>query len=272
MTKTKTKQTESTALMVLTPEEQAYLDSLKTTTSSEQTGPARLTINLAGKDSDGNRRIIGSWHIKGTDKYFDGPITFRPVRVYKTLVKYNVDSNNNYTLAGETIYFTDWSTEIVDSLGGIALGRKMGKRYSAEEKEATRNLAELYTDIFGFVSWEGQEETPVVYRTRGTKAVKMENAFSSVPKDKQFSLYNYSIETFQPEGKQYFDIEVIPDMSKTLPIMPILGYDKEIQEYVTEHNLRVISAHKQKTKDITTIKVVNNNTTDIEELDDELPF
>jgi hypothetical protein len=61
-------------------------------------------------------------------------------------------------------------------------------------------------------------------------------------------------------------------MSKTLPILPILGYDKEIQEYVSEHNLKVISEHKQRNRDTTAMKVVDTNTTPVDDLDDELPF
>ncbi len=271
---------ESTALVVLTPEEQAYLDSLKSEQAQAQgdyNGPNKLVINVSSKDKDGNKRPIGGWHITGTDKYFDGTVSFRPIRHMYKLIRYNVDDANNYTVAGQSIYFKDWGEDKLDSLGGTALGRKFGRNYTQEEKDATKKLAECYLDIFGFVSFGNEDEPengyPVLYRVRGSKLMKMLNAFRAVPKDKQFSEYNYKIETFQPDGKQYWDITVTPDLSKRLPILPILSYDAEIRDLIAEDRLAVITSYKKHQDKKTEENLTQTNTKVVNSLDDnELPF
>jgi len=266
---------ESTALVLYTPEEQAYLDSLKSEAAqTDYNGPAKLMINTAAKDSDGVRRPIGGWHIQGTDKYFDGVIRLRPIRTMYKLIRYNVDAANNYKIAGQSVYFKDFTDGIIDSLGGTNLGRKFGRAYSAEEKEATRKLAECYLDIFGFVKLGDDENHPVVYRVRGSKIMTIMNAFRAVPKDKKFSEFEYEIETFQPEGKQYWDIKINPDMSERLPIAPILAYDAEINDYITESNLAVISSHRknQASEAGDKLTTINAKVVSATLSDDDLPF
>lgn len=276
MAKTKKETSESTELMVLSAEEQAYIDSLKAETqSTEYTGPNKLGINTKSRDENGVKRTIGAWHISGTDVYVDGIAYFRPVRSAKKLIRYSVDSAGNYSLAGQTVYFNDFMNDIPDSLGGNALGRKFGKNFTDEEKAATRKLAECYMDIFGFVRFEGSEESyPVLYRVRGTKMKQMDEAFRAVPKGKYSSMYEYALETYQPEGKTYWSIKVTPDMSQTLPLKPILAYDAEVQEYINTTNLDVISSYKKNASKNTEDKFIAANATTIEASsdDDELPF
>lgn len=248
MAKTKTKEaSESTAIAVISPEEQAYLDSLGGDKKSEGAkGFNRLVINTKAKDSDGVKRTIGAWHIEGTDVYFDGIAKFRPVRYAWKLIRYK-EENNTWSVVGQSIYFNNFSEEIIDSLGGIALGRKFGSAHTAEAKEATKKLAETYLDIFGFVSFgeEEEEQHPVMFRVRGGKLKKMLDAFNAIPKDKRYSQYRYNLEVFQPEGKTYWDMTVEPDMSQILPIAPILTFDAEVVKLIQDSNNYVLSAYKK---------------------------
>ena len=263
-------------LAVITPEEQAYLDSLEApgSSSGEYSGPARLEINVKSKDADGNKRTIGAWHIRGTDKYYDGEVIFRPVRHMYKLIRYNVD-NDVYTVAGQSIYFKEFSEEILDSMGTIALGRKFGKAYSDEEREATRKLAECYLEIFGFVTFGDAEPEPVVYRVRGKKLMKFLDAFRAVPKGKRFSQYAYKLTTDQPEGKTFWDINITPDLSKVLPLLPILKYDEEIMSHIQKDNLEVIASYKRNKNAATGAKLVEDNINEpltINNDDSDLPF
>lgn len=273
-----TKESESTALVVLTPEEQAYLDSVKPQGQGGPTGPARLQINVNSKDENGVKRIIGSWNIRGTDKYFDGEIKFRPIRYANKLIRY-VEENGAWKIAGESIYFRDFSEQIHDTLGGQALGRLFGRAYTDEQKLAAKKNADVYLDIFGLVQLGDNEEwEPVLYRVRGSKMKKMLDAFKAIPKDKAFSEYAYTLETFQPTGKQYWDINVSPDLSQRLRISDIISLDKDIATFITESNRQIMTQHmRQSTNPVgdrfmkasDNAKIID---VEAEELDDELPF
>lgn len=269
MTKTKN---ESTALAVITPEEQEYLDSLRPAKVAGPTGPNRLEINTKARNEDGKKLPIGAWHITGTDIYFDGEINFRPVRAVSKLISYVEDANKSWQLRGESIYFTDYRDEILDSTGGIALGRKFGRQYTDEEKEAAKKNAGVYFDIFGLVDFGDGTQHPVLFRTRGGKMMKMSEAFNSVPKGKEYSQYNFKLEPIQEAA--YWTIKVVPDMSKVLPISPILAYNAEVNTYIKATNENIISQFKQnagrKSEDILVSSVTAINEADI--FDDTLPF
>ena len=285
MAKIKTVQTKqedestSTELVVYTPEEQAYLDSIKSQSQGQgQAGPqvSRLIINTKAKDEDGVKRPIGGWHITGTDKYFDGEIKFRPIRHMNKLIDYQEDESKKWFMAAESVYFKDFSEQIFDTKGGLALGRKFGKSHSDEEKAATKENADVYLDIFGLVQFGDEEWVPVLYRVRGSKLMKMINVFRAIPKDKIFSEYAYDIETFQPEGKTYWDINVKPDLKTKLRITDIIQHDKEIASFIAESNRATMAKHMSARGDTVAqnfSKAADKATviTDVE-LDDELPF
>jgi len=267
---------ESKALVVLTPEEQAYLDSIKQTSISNANQLNKLIINTTSKDENGIKRIIGAWHITGTDKYFDGVVKFRPIRYMNKLIAYEQDAAKKWNLAGESIYFKDFQEQIFDTKGGLALGRLFGRNYSDEEKASTKENADVYLDIFGLVQMGDDEWHSVLYRVRGSKLMKMINVFKAIPKDKAFSEFAYDIETFQPEGKVYWDINVSPDLSTKLRISDIIAFDKEIQAYISDSNRSIMTAHMR----YRNTSVANNFAeaaskaiiiNDVE-LDDELPF
>jgi hypothetical protein len=270
---------ESTALVVVTPEEQEYLDSLRPVKAAAPAGPARLEINTKSRNEEGKKLPIGAWHITGTDIYIDGEITFRPVRAVSKLISYVEDANNNWQLRGESIYFSDYRDEIVDSTGGIALGRKFGSKYTAEEKEASKKSAGVYFDIFGLVDIGNGEQHLVLFRTRGGKMMKMSQAFQALPKGKEYSQYNFKLESLQevdPKTKKvsdYWTINVVPDMSKVLPIAPILAADKEVSAYISSTNAHIIKQFKQnagrKSEDILVEAATISND---EAFDDTLPF
>lgn len=274
MTKTKVKQSESTEIAVISPEEQAYLDSLRPAKAAAQDGPARLVINTDSRDADGKKLPIGAWHITGTDIYFDGEITFRPVRAVSKLISYVEDDNKKWQMRGESIYFTDYRDEILDSNGGIALGRKFGSKMSDEEKEINKKLASVYYDIFGFVEIpELGVSQPVLFRTRGGKMYKMSKAFESVPKGKEYSQYNFKLETMQEGAAKYWTINVTPDLSKVLPISPILAYDKEIGEFIKATNDAVIRQFKQNAgRKVEDTLVEANTNSSVLDIDEDLPF
>jgi len=274
---TKSKTTQSTAVAVQTAEEQAYLASLDTNRpKAEYTGPAKLVINTLSKDADGNKRTIGSWHIANTDIYYDGVAKFRPIRHANKLIRYKENSAKEWELVGQSVYFDNFMGDIPDSTGGMALGRKFGRKYSDEEKAATRDNAETYLDIFGFVSFDGGEDHPVLYRVRGTKLMKFLDAFKAVPKGTRYSQYSYDLETFQPDGKQYWDVSIAPDMSQVLPIMPILEYDAAVLEYIKSSNEEVMTSYKRNSGNkfgdtmAENMKNVTPEYTDV--TDDEMPF
>lgn len=282
MTKAKkVKESESTALVVLTPEEQAYLDSVKAPQGQGGTaGPARLQINTSSKDENGVKRVIGSWNIRGTDKYFDGEIKFRPIRYANKLIRYTQEEGGSWKIAGESIYFRDFSEQIHDTLGGTALGRLFGRGYTDEQKLAAKKNADVYLDVFGLVKLgEDAEWEPVLYRVRGTKMKKMLDAFKAIPKDKAYSEYAYTLETFQPTGKQYWDITVSPDLSERLRVSDIIALDKQIGEFIAESNRQIMSQHMRHATNPVGERFMNasNNAkvidAEVEEvLDDEIPF
>jgi hypothetical protein len=279
MAKTKEKESESTEIAVISPEEQAYLDSLRSNKQSGPTGPNRLEINTKSRDEDGKKLPIGAWHITGTDVYFDGTISFRPVRAVNKLISYTEKEANNWQLRGESIYFSDYRDEILDSTGGIALGRKFGRQYSDEEKEASKKNASVYFDIFGLVDIGDGEQRPVLFRTRGGKMFRMSEAFKSIPKGKEYSQYAFNLEALQevdPTTKKvsdYWTIKVVPDMSKVLPISPILAYNAEVNDYIKATNESIIRQFKQnagrKAEDVLVESVTAETT---EPFDDTLPF
>lgn len=273
----------STALTVITPEEQAYLDSLNSGgAASEGTGPKRLSINIASKDSDGVKRTVGAWHIEGTDKYFDGTVKFRPVRYVNKLIRYTEGQNGDFTFAGHSVYFTDFREEIIDSTGGLALGRKFGKELRSlpeSEQEANKKLAGTYADVFGLVTFGDTDPVPCVLRVRGGKLKAILDAFNSVPKDKRYSQYNFDLETYQETDektkkvKAYWSIKVTPDMSQVLPITPILAFDGSVMDYIRDTNHQVLEQHKKNRAKLDNktagdgARVINAAL-----LDDELPF
>lgn len=275
MAKTK----ESTAIAVITQEEQDYLDSLRPAKTSGPTGPNRLEINTKSRDEEGKKLPIGAWHITGTDVYFDGVISFRPVRAASKLISYVEKETNNWQLRGESIYFSDYRDEILDSTGGVALGRKFGRQYSDEDKEASKKNASVYFDIFGLVDIGDGEQRPVMFRTRGGKMFRMSEAFKSVPKGKEYSQYAFNIEALQevdPATKKvsdYWTIKVVPDMSQVLPISPILAYNAEVNEYIKATNESIIRQFKQnagrKAEDVLVESVTAETA---EAFDDSLPF
>lgn len=275
--KLEVKQEETTALTVYTAEEQAYMDSVKSVVQG-QSGPQvnKLIINTKSKDADGNKRPIGGWHITGTDKYFDGTVRLRPIRYMNKLIDYQEDESKNWHMAAESIYFKDFSEQILDTKGGLALGRLFGKNHTDEEKAATKENADVYLDIFSLVQMGDEEWHPVLYRVRGTKLMKMINVFRAIPKDKIFSEYAYNIETFQPDGKTYWDINVTADLSTRLPITDIIQADKEIVAFIAESNRATVAKHMQARSG----NVANSfaaaadkaTVIDAVELDDELPF
>lgn len=273
MAKAKQIESTSTEIAVISPEEQAYLDSLRPAKASAPEGPARLVINTDARNEDGKKLPIGAWHITGTDIYFDGEINFRPVRAINKLISYVEDDNGKWQMRGESVYFTDYREEILDSLGGIALGRKFGSKLSDEEKEANKKLASVYYDIFGFVDIGDGESRPVLFRTRGGKMYKMGKAFESVPKGKEYSQYNFKLETLQEGAAKYWTINVTPDLSKVLPISPILAYDKEIGEYIKASNENVIRQFKQNAgRKVEDTLVEASTKHEIFTPDDDLPF
>lgn len=267
------KESESTEIAVISPEEQAYLDSLRPAKAAAPAGPARLVINTDSKNADGKKVPIGAWHITGTDIYFDGEINFRPVRAVNKLISYVENANKEWVLRGESVYFTDYRDEILDSTGTVALGRKFGSKLSDEEKEVNKKLAGVYYDIFGFVDIGDGKSYPVLFRTRGGKMYKMGKAFESVPKGKEYSQYNFKIETLQEGAAKYWTINVTPDLSKVLPISPILAYDKEVSEFIKASNENVIQQFKQnagrKVEDTLVETATKPTAFDI---DDDLPF
>ena len=279
MTKTKLKE-EATAVAVIGPEEQAYLDSLRPAKSSGPTGPARLEINTKSRDEEGNKLAIGAWHISGTDIYVDGVLNFRPIRALSKLISYTEDANKNWQLRGESIYFSDYRDEILDSTGGVALGRKFGSKFSDEEKEESKKNASVYYDIFGLVDIGDGEQRPVLFRTRGGKMFKMSQAFQSVPKGKEYSQYNFKLEALQevdPKTKKvsdYWTINVTPDLSKVLPISPILAYDAEIKDFIGATNDNIIRQFKQnagRKAENTLVETASASMPSID-IDDDLPF
>lgn len=280
MTKAKKiKESESTALVVLTPEEQAYLDSVKGPQGqSGPVGPARLQINTSSKDENGVKRVIGSWHIRGTDEYFDGEIKFRPIRYANKLIRY-VEENGAWKIAGESIYFRDFSEQIHDTLGGTALGRLFGRNYTDEQKAAAKKNADVYLDVFGLVQLgDDAEWKPVLYRVRGMKMKKMQDAFKAIPKDKAYSEYAYKLETFQPTGKTYWDMNVSPDLSERLRVSDIITLDKQIGEFITESNRQIMSQHMRNSTNAVGARFMAGDNAKVidaevvEELDDSLPF
>lgn len=262
-------------LAVITPEEQAYLDNLnKSHSAPAESGPAKLVINTQAKDAEGNRHAIGSWHISGTDKYYDGVAVFRPVVSTNKLLRYKVDGEN-YTVAGESTFFDNVREEIPDTLGTNALGRVFGKVYSEEERAANRKLAEYYMYVFGLVTFGDSDPEPVLLRVRGGKIMTLGNAFKSIPKGKQPCQYGFKLEAYQPEGKTYWDIKVTPDLSTTLPIAPVIAYDAAIRQYIQEENLNVIQLHQEAKHKVAGDALVAGNAKRplvLDDLDDSLPF
>lgn len=276
---------ESTALVLVTPEEQAYLDSLNTGGASDaQAGPTRLVINTKSKDADGVKRVIGSWHLEGTDKYYDGVAVFRPVRKVNKLISYSSDDGGkSWNFNGESVYFNDFRDEILDSKGGLAFGRKFGKalrELPEADQKANKELAGAYLDIFGLVTFGENAPVPCMFRTRGGKSMVINQAFESVPKDKKYSQYTFGLEAYQEtdektkKTKDYWSVKATPDMSQVLPITPILGFDKEIVEFIRETNHNVLEQHKaarNKLEDSSggvTAKVIHAEIFD----DSQLPF
>lgn len=246
MSKTKKQDVESasTAIAVITPEEQAYIDSIRGE-KREQAGPNKLVINESGTDNDGNKRPIGAWHIRGTDFYHDGEINFRPIRHANKLLRYTSE-NDIWKVVAQSIFFEDYKGEILDSTGGTNLGRTFGKKYSDEDRKEQQALGQAYMCVWGLVSIPGDDtEYPVEYRVRGSKILTIGNALRSVPKDKLFSQYNFKLTTFQPKGTKYWDIKIEPDMSKVLPITPIIAFDKAIVDYIKESNSQVMVDHRK---------------------------
>lgn len=273
----------STALTIITPEEQAYLDSLNSGgAANEGTGPKKLVINTASKDADGNKRAVGAWHIDGTDMYLDGAVKFRPVRYVNKLIRYVENANKGFDFVGHSVYFTDFREEIIDSTGGLALGRKFGKELrtlSDDEQEANKKLAGTYADVFGLVTFGDTDPVPCVLRVRGGKLKAILDAFNSVPKDKRYSQYNFDLETYQETDektkkvKAYWSIKVTPDMSQVLPITPILAFDGSVMDYIRDTNHQVLEQHKKNRAKLDNktagdgARVINAAL-----LDDELPF
>lgn len=150
------------------------------------------------------------------------------------------------------------------------------KAYTDEQKLETKKNADVYLDIFGLVKLgDDAEYQPVLYRVRGSKMKKMLDAFKAIPKGKGYSEYAYNIETFQPQGKQYWDINVSPDLSERLRVTDIIELDKQIAEFIGQSNRQIMAQHMRHAVNPVGAKFMSATTVidaEVEELDDSLPF
>lgn len=276
-----------TEVVVYTPAEQQVLDQLAK--EAEElgggfSGPNSLTLNIKGKDKSGNKVPIGGWKVSTPegDKYYDGEILFRPIEWVK-LYKRFVEKDSGWDLEAWTKYFKDnRRDDMKDTQGTEGLNRIPGPKTDAEKK-AERAKGEQYTDYFGIVTFpDTGEEFPVRYSTRGTKQFTIENAMKAVPGGmSKYLLFNFKINTFQPDDVTYWDITVVPDLAGgELPISPILEFKKDTAEFIKLHNDQVEEKYRVANGDaLGEDLAANANIVDVtpdedlaDTLSDEIPF
>lgn len=240
-------------LAVITPEEQAYMDSVKPKGGNYGLDVDKVTfiIKLQKDEATGEKIMPGQ--IKFGEHTLPS-LKFRPIRTYNQVIAQIQDkSTKKWKMVGQSILFTDWTQEILDTNGGIACGRKFGKALkgmSPADAEANRKLATLYFNVFGFVEIEGVE-VPAKMRLSGNKFKNFSDAINSVPDKTVYANWQFNLELEEftkDDGSLDYNLVVTPDFSKKLPISPILDFDKQIVEWVTMENGNIIAKHVQANK------------------------
>jgi len=269
---------------VITPEEQAYIDSLHHNSGSYGPGFDKLDFIIKlMKDESGKKIMPGQFKLG--DKIVED-IKFRPVRVFNQLIKSVQKPDNSFEVISQSIYFKDYSEELLDSAGGIACGRKFGKDtkgFSEEEAKANKDIATVYLFVFGFATI-GDEVIPAYMRLRGGKFYSFTTGLRAIPQDKVMGQYNFDLKLLEvdmPDGTLGYNLEVVPDLTNVLPISPILQFDREVQEWILGENKKILEKHlqanKYANKDVSNAASIADHVANMVDvtpngLEDELPF
>lgn len=275
-------------LVVVTPEEQAYIDSMKPAGGNFGPGIAKLDFVIKlKKDENGNKIQPGQFQLG--DKFAE-TVKFRPVRTFNQILKSAQKADGSFEVLAQTIYFSDYGQELLDSSGGLNCGRKFGKDLkglSEEEAKKNKDSATVYLFVFGFATI-GEETIPAYMRLRGGKFYNFTTALKAIPPNSVMGQFNFDmklLEVDMPDGTIGYNLDVAPDLSETLPISPILQFDREMLEWVSGENKKILEKHLQARKyaggdvgnaagiadefDDSQLKDVTPNPRD---LDDQIPF
>lgn len=270
--------TKKQELTVLTPEELAYINSLKPQGQSTGYGPGIDKVDFIiklKKDEDGNKIMPPKFKV---GKRLADKIQFRPVRTFNQVIKSIQDDEGNFKVISQTIYFTDYGQELLDTAGGLACGRLFGKAAKAlseEEAKKNKDSATVYMFVFGFAKVDG-EEVPAYMRLARGKMYNFGKALNSVPKDAVMAHYYFDmelVETETPSGDIGYNLEVEPDLRNKLPISDVLQFDREMLEWVSGENQKVIQKHLSVNKGLN-VPVAEPEMVDVtpDDLDDQIPF
>lgn len=286
-----------TELAVVTPEEQAYIASVTAgQPSNTGLGIARVNfvIDLEKDTQTGEKIMPGQIKIVEEDQpnIYTSSLKLRPIRQYKQVIKTVEDKETKkYKLVSQSLYFTDWKTELLDTAGGIACGRKFGKDLKGmtdEEAAGNKKLANLYEHVFALATLPDGTVKPVHLRLGGRKMVEMGKATKAIPDKTVPAHYNFNIELLEvtlDTGKLGYDLQVTPLLDEKLPLTDILAFDAEITAYINSENKRITDTHlqanKYKNRDVSNAAGIADEFDDSKlvditpgqsDLDDEIPF
>ena len=201
---------------------------------------------------------FGSFHIKGTN-LLSKEVIFRPIGTWNKVLNQSDSKDDNFRVISETIYFTDWGQQRLDTAGGIDCGRLFGKDAKVlpqDMQQENRDKGRVKSYTIGYVTFPDEEPVLVMMVLGGGKMVRWGDATSpKVTGGVQAMERNFKISTISPkkdplltkeqkeEGGNWSNIIVEPQMDKVLPISDIAEAGSKVLQYVYDHNADILEKH-----------------------------
>lgn len=239
-----TKQTKQTT------EEEALLAELNSGTGDVSAKMPSLAINIATEDDAGNDIPAKTFTLIGSGEYSKS-VKFRPLAYYSRLLAMKQDGTT-WKTTNETIFFKG-GEQPIDSRGGIGCGRLLGKSipesWTEEQKKANKAKAAFYGFLFGLVYFEGKEPVLCNFRLPATKSYAVSTVLNELrAKHGDFTRYMLELKLAsnpRDRSSPHPVIEIVPDVSKELPLSGLLEPLKAIKAYVDSNNSRIRENHQK---------------------------
>ena len=246
---------------------------------------SRLTINRAAEDDDGNQLSSGVYTVYDSAiqaKVYstkDTAIQFRPFINAYQYMEYDAE-NNNYPCS--SVVFKSWKDEPIDSNGGVRCGKVIGKakeQLTQAEVDSQRNI-KCYRLVYGLVSMTGATATgdattvdalPVLFRVTGSNFTPIGESLKSL-KGRDSLMQNHLLNLTTNRKKAGSTVYYVSSVSVDTKEIPFTKKDLEHMDMfnalIEEENIRISekyqNAHKNKERDASSAKVINEMADDPE--------
>ena len=198
---------------------------------------------------------FANFTIRGTNLFSD-TIKFRPI-LERYIIMKRAGEKDNFKVLGQTVYFSDWNEERLDTFGTKSCGRRFGKEIkdlSDEDKALEKAKANLYTIVWGMVEFPDADPQLVMLRLSGGKMFKWGQAtnrkvIGCQPNERMFTFKGVAAAkdpSLSPEDRKKAkgaSLIIEPDMSTRLSVNDIAEIGGEVMGHINMHNKMVQEKH-----------------------------